>query len=132
MAAFSDYLENKVLDHLFGNTPFATPNTIYFALFTTAPSDAGGGVEVSGNGYARAAIQNTDANWSPAASGQKRNSVVLAFPEASGSWGTVIAIGIFDAATGGNLLLHSTINSRTVVAGDVPRFAVNGISVALN
>ena len=53
MAAFSDYLENKVLGHVFGGTAYTAPTTLYVALYTVAPSDTGGGTEVSGGGYAR-------------------------------------------------------------------------------
>ena len=52
MAAFSDYLENKVLGHVFGGTAYTAPTTLYVALYTVAPSDTGGGTEVSGGAYA--------------------------------------------------------------------------------
>ena len=53
MSGFSDYLEDKVLDHVFGGNAFTAPTTLYVALYTVAPSDTGGGTEVSGGAYAR-------------------------------------------------------------------------------
>jgi hypothetical protein len=53
--SFSDYLEDAVLDHVFRNTALTSPTTVYVALYTATPSDAGGGTEVSGGSYARTA-----------------------------------------------------------------------------
>jgi hypothetical protein len=132
MSALSDYLENKVLDQLFGGTQAPIPATLHFALFTTAPSDSGGGVEVSGNGYTRASLSNTTSNWPLATSGSKSNAAQITFPSAAGNWGAVVGIGIFDAPSGGNLLFWTTIPSRSVVSGDVPRFAAGGVTITLN
>lgn len=56
MSSFSDYLENKVLDHVYRNVAYTAPTGTYLALYTVAPTDAGGGTEVTGGGYARQAI----------------------------------------------------------------------------
>ena len=132
MSAFSDYLENKVLDHLLGAVPFTAPGTVYFALYTSAPSDAGGGTEVSGGGYSRVAVVNNATNWPAATAGTKRNGAVITFPEATAAWGSITAIGILDAATAGNLLFWTSITSRSVVTGDIPRFNAQGVSITLN
>lgn len=132
MSAFSDYLENKVLDHLLGAVSYTAPGTVYFALYTGSPSDTGGGTEVSGGGYTRVAVTNNSTNWPAAASGTKRNASTITFPEATASWGTIAAIGILDAATAGNLLFWTTITSRSVVSGDIPRFNAQGVSITLN
>ena len=42
MAGFSDYLENKVVGHVFGGSAYTAPSTLYVALYTSAPSDTGG------------------------------------------------------------------------------------------
>lgn len=132
MSAFSDYLENKVLDHLMGRTTFTAPATLHFALYTVAPSDTGGGTEVSGGAYARVAVSNTTTEWPSASSGTKRNANTITFPEATASWGNIVAIGILDAATAGNLLFWTTITSRSVVQGDIPRFNAQGVTITLN
>jgi hypothetical protein len=132
MSALSDHLENKLLDHLFGGTAYTAPATLYFALFTTAPTDTGGGIEVTGTGYTRASSTNNTSNWSNATSGSKTNATQITFPAATGTWGSVNAIGIFDASTGGNLLFWTTIPPRAVVSGDVPRFAPGGVTITLN
>lgn len=132
MSAFSDYLENKVLDHLLGAVAYTAPATVYFALYSAAPSDTGGGTEVGGGGYTRVAVTNNATNWPAAASGTKRNASTITFPEATATWGTIVAIGILDAATAGNLLFWTTITSRSVVSGDIPRFNAQGVSITLN
>lgn len=63
MTAATDSLENRTLDHRFRGQPDTPAATLYLALFTSATTDAGGGTEVTGNGYARVAIPCTLAAW---------------------------------------------------------------------
>lgn len=133
MAGFSDYLENKLLDHAFGGGDFTRPATVYLALFTAAPSDAGGGTEVSGNAYARVAVTNNATNFPAASGGAKANGTAITFPQATGSWGTVTHFGIFDAASAGNLLGWNALTaSKTIDAGDTPSYAVGSLSLTLD
>lgn len=132
MSAFSDFLENKVLDHLLGAVSYTAPSTVYFALYTSAPGDSGGGVEVNGGAYTRVAVANNATNWPSASGGAKRNANTILFPEATAGWGAIVAIGILDAATGGNLLFWTSVTSRTVIAGDIPRFNAQSVSITLN
>ena len=92
----TDYAENKVLDHLNGKSSFTMP-TVYVALFTAAPSDAGGGTEVSGGSYAR--VATSGATWAAASGGAASNAAAISFPTASASWGTVTHYATFDAAS---------------------------------
>ena len=128
--SFSDYLENKLLDHVFKNTAFTQPANIYVALFTTAPNDTGGGTEVSGNGYARV-LHNS---WDVAAVGATENTGVVTFPQASGgNWGTVTHVGLFDASTVGNMLAWGTLSvSKAVNDGDTAEFADGAIDITLD
>jgi hypothetical protein len=126
----SDYLENKLLDHVLGGGDYSRPATVYIALFTVAPTDAGGGTEVSGTGYSRKAVTNNDTNWPAAASGAKSNGTDITFDEATGDWGTVVALGIFDAASGGNLLYWCDLTvSKTINSGDTAKFAAGDIDL---
>lgn len=124
MAGKSDYLENAVLDHLLGKTTYTAPATLYIALFTAAPTDAGGGTEVTGGSYARAAVTNNTTNFPNASEGAKSNSVAVAFAQATASWGTVTHLGIFDALTSGNLLYWAALTTpKTIQNGDAVSFA---------
>lgn len=129
----SDYLENKLLDHALGGGDFTRPATIYVALFTSAPTDAGGGVEVSGGSYARVAVTNNATNWPAASGGSKSNGTAITFPAATASWGTVVAVGILDAASAGNLLYWADLaTSKSYGAGDTARFPVGAIVLTEN
>jgi len=129
MAGKSDYLENKILDFLLGGISYTPPATVYIALFTAAPTDAGGGTEVSGGGYARVAVANNTTNFPPASNGTKSNGTTITFPTATADWGTVVAVGIFDAATGGNLLFWANLTtSKTIQNGDTAQFAVGSLT----
>jgi len=129
MAGFSDYLETKVLDHVFGGTSYTAPTTLYVALYTAAPTDTGGGTEVStsGTAYARQTITFTTSG------GTTSNTSAVEYSTATGSgFGTVVAMGIFDASTSGNLLAYGTLTtSKSVSAGDVFRFNASAIDITL-
>lgn len=143
MANATDYLENKVIDHLFRTASFTKPSGLYVALFTAAPSDAGGGTEVSGGSYARVNLAPADANWkatqggtsgaSSGTGGVTSNAAVITFPNPTANWGTVTHIGIFDAASGGNLLIWGALfASRVVNNGDPgPAFAIDALTITL-
>lgn len=117
MAGKSDYLENEVLDHVLGGGDYTRPATVYVALFNVAPTDAGGGTEFTGGNYARLAVTNNATNFPAASGGSKSNGVDFTFPETTASHGTLVAVGIYDALTVGNLMFWNTVTNRTIDAG---------------
>src|SRR5687768_947630 len=134
MAAMSDYLEVELRKHLFRTGSFTKPTVLAIALFTAAPSDAGGGTEVSGGSYARVDRPPLDANWTApdATGGATANAAVITFPTASANWGTITHMGIFDATTAGNLLFHGALTASKVVnSGDTFSFAAGDIDITL-
>lgn len=119
MAGKSDYLENKTLDHTLGGPDYARAGTVYFELYTSAPTDAGGGTPVSGGSYGRIAYTNNATNWPAAVAGVKSNAAAINFAVATAVWGTVVAVGIFDASSGGNLLYWNNLSTpRLIGTGD--------------
>ncbi len=119
----SDYVEALFLNSLLGGVGFFTPGSVYLAAYTAAPTDAGGGTEVSGGSYARVQITNNTTNFPNAVSGEKNLGVAQLFPEATGSWGTVTHFGILDAGTGGNLLFWGELTTpQAITTGDILRF----------
>lgn len=128
MAGMSDYLENKILNYVLKGTAYAAPSAIYVALFTADPTDAGTGTEVTGGAYARQAI-----TFNTATIGSSATSVDVLFPIASAAWGTVTHIGLYDAATAGNLLFSSALTtSKTVASGDQIKVAAGDVTVTLD
>ena len=129
MAGFSDNLEDKVLDHVFGGTAYTAPTTLYVALYTVAPTDTGGGTEVSGGGYVRKTAAFTVSGTSPTTAS---NSAAVEYPTATANYGTVVAVGIFDALSGGNLLAYANLDTSKVVStGDVFRFNTGDLDITL-
>lgn len=133
MADMSDYLEQQLLNLIFRTQVAWKPTAIYIALFTAAPSDSGGGTEVSGGAYARQQVTQLDANWNaPGVGGLTDNVNEIAFPVATANWGTVTHMGIFDAVSAGNLLFHSALTtSKTVNTDDTFKFAAGDLDVTL-
>lgn len=134
MSALSDYLEAGILNNIFRGAAIPTlPTSLYVALYTVASSDSGGVTEVSGTGYARAAVaRNVTTNFDAPASGATQNSNIIDFGTAGGSWGTVVAFGILDASSSGNLLLHGAVSpSKTISNGDPVSYAAGALDIAL-
>ena len=127
MSEMSNYLENALINATLRNTAYTSPATVYLALYTTDPTDADSGTEVSGSAYARQSI-----TFGAPSNGVSTNSAAIEFPQATGSWGTITHIGIRDASTAGNLLYHSPLDaSKTIATGDVFRVAIGSLSVTL-
>jgi len=128
MAGFSDYLEDKVLDHVFGGVAYTAP-TKYVALYTVAPTDTGGGTEVSGGAYVRKTATFNVSGTSPTTA---TNAAAIEYPTATANYGTVVAVGVFDALTSGNLLAYANLDaSKVVSSGDVFRFDAGGLDITL-
>ena len=129
MAGFSDSLEDKLLDHVFGGVAYTAPTTHYVALYTVAPTDTGGGTEVTGGAYARQTGAFTVSGTNPTTA---TNSAAIEYPTATADYGTVVAVGILDASSGGNLLAYANLTtSKTVSTGDVFRFDAGDLDITL-
>jgi len=126
MSSFSDYLENAVLNHVFRNTSLASPASVWLALYTAVPNDAGGGTQVSGAGYSRQQI-----TFGAPSGGLISNTAAVSFTASGGNFGTVVAVGIFDASTAGNLLAWDDIASAVINDGDTINFPIGDIDVSL-
>jgi len=134
MGSFSDYLENELLDHVFGASAYTAPGTLYVGLSTTDPTDPGTGItEPAGGSYARVAVTNNLTNWPAAVGGAKANGTAITFPTATGSWGTVGWFFLADAATAGNVLGHAALTaSKTIDSGDTASFAIGDLDITLD
>ena len=129
MAGFSDYLEDKVLEHVFGGNAYSAPSTLYVALYTVAPTDTGGGTEVSGGGYVRKTATFNVSGTNPTTAS---NTAAIEYPTATANYGTVVAVGIFDASSSGNLLAYANLTTSKVVStGDVFRFNTGDLDITL-
>ncbi|HCO92985.1 MAG TPA: hypothetical protein DIU00_03390 [Phycisphaerales bacterium] len=131
MGGFSDYWENKILDHIFGKGSY-TPPVIYVALSTADPTDDGSGfAEPSGNAYAR--VQTSASDWNAASGGSLDNAGDITFGQATGSWGTITHFALFDAVTGGNMLAHGALSQPKAIGGsDTAKFEAGDLDISLD
>ena len=155
MAAMSDFLENKLIDFLFrgqalgitgASAAAATgPTSLFYALLTAAPADAGGGTEVTGGSYARVAVASSLANYagtqaaasivaSSGTTGTTSNNGTITFPAPTANWGSVTHFGIYDATAAGNLLFWGALTTpKTVNNGDAaPSFAIGAFTLQID
>ena len=125
--SFSNYLETEILDHVFGGNAYTAPSTLYLALFTTDNTDTGGGTEVSGGAYARQSVAFT------VSGNTASNSADVEFPTATANYGTVVAVAVMDALTGGNQLAYAGLSSdKTIETGDVFRVPSGDLDITLD
>ena len=125
--SFSDYLENKVLDHVFGGSAYSAPATIYVGLFTADPGESGSSNEVSGNGYLRQSMAFT------VSGSAATNTSAVEFPTATGSWGTITHTALYDASTSGNMLAVGQLSaSKSIGTNDVFRFNAGDFDITLD
>lgn len=131
MGSFTDYWEEKILNHVFGKGSY-TPPTIYVGLSTADPlDDASGLAEPVGNGYAR--VQTSASDWNAASGGSLDNANEITFAQATGSWGTITHFALFDAATGGSMLAHGALSQSTVIdILNIARFEPGDLDISLD
>lgn len=133
MSQMSDYLEDSLTGWFRGTAFPAATGSLYVALFTAAPSDSGGGTEISGNAYARQALSKAAGSWTlgAAGSGNITNTAAITFPAATPAlWGTVTHFALFDALTVGNMIVWGALTaSKAVGVGDVFQFAAGQLSI---
>ena len=123
----SNFLEDALINATLRNTTYTSVATVYVSLWTSDPTDAGSGTEVSGGSYARTAV-----TFGAPSNGVTTNDADVTFPTATASWGVVGWIGINDAATSGNLLYHSPLDtSKTIDSGDIFKISTGNLSVTL-
>jgi hypothetical protein len=125
--SFSNYLETELLDHVFAGNAYTSPAAVYVGLFTATPGEDDSGTEVSGGSYARQA-------GSFSVSGNTATTTAaIEFPTATASWGTITHIGIYDAASAGNLLAYASLTaSKSIASGDVFRIPAGDIDITLD
>jgi hypothetical protein len=122
-----NYLSNQMLDTVLGAVAYTAPATVYIALYTVAPTGAGGGTEVSGGSYARVAVTNNLTNFPSASAQSKSNGVLWNFGTATANWNTIVAAAVYDASTGGNELYWGPLATpRTVLSGDSFNIPIGG------
>ena len=135
--SFTNFLEQKVLEHVFRNVAYTSPTALYVGLFTSTPSDSTAGTEVSGGSYARQSVAFSFTSGDPSS---VTNTAQITFPTSTAAWGTVTHAGIYDALTYGNFLAYaeltlssdfSTSNPKTIATGDIFRISAGNLQVRL-
>jgi len=127
MAEISNYLENALINGTLRGSSYTAPTTTYLALYTSDPTDADTGTEVTGGSYVRQAI-----TFSAPSNGATSNSSAIEFPQCTADWGIITHVGIRDAVTTGNLLYHTPLDaSKTISNGDIFKITSSNLSVTL-
>lgn len=136
MGSFSNYLENKVLDHIFGGSDYIRPTPLYIALATATIDDSTTGTTITEpnyTGYARISVTNNATNFPVASGGSKSNGTEIVFAECTGGSSTITHFAILDAATLGNILGYGSLTTqKQITTGDTPKFAIGDLTITLD
>ena len=126
--SFTNFLETEILDHVFAGAAYTAPGTKYLALFTAISNGETGSVtELSGDAYARQSVAFSTSGATTS------NTGAVEFPTATGSWGTVTHVGVYDAVSSGNLMCYATLSSsKAIGTGDVFRVPAGDLDITLN
>ena len=127
--SLSNTFETRVLTWLFTGDAVTRPSAFYIALFTSNPAEDASGTEVStsGTAYARQSATFT------VSGNEATNSAAIEFPTATASYGTVTHIGVFDAASAGNLIAYAELTtSKAIDTGDVLRLQANDLDITMD
>ena len=131
MSAASDYLEDKLLDHVLGNTAFTQPSNIYLALFTAdtglEANSPSAEISTSGTAYGRQSV-----SFAASSSGSASTSATVTFSAATANWGTVTHVAVMDASTSGNVLFYGAVTtSKTIESVDTFQVSSGNLTVSL-
>ena len=137
--SFTNFLERKTLDHLFGRTTYVVPETLYFgASLGISEEGVVTSEPVIGDlNYSRTVIQNNTDTWANAITegdiGKKTNAISIIYPMAMGTWGDISHFFVSDAPTGGNILIYGTLLApKYVTAGDTLEFKPGDLIISMN
>jgi hypothetical protein len=131
MSAASDFLENKLLDHVLTATSYTAPTTRYLALFTAdtglETNSPGAEISTSGTAYVRKAI-----TFAAASGGSSASSATVTFDAATANWGTVSHVAVMDAESSGNVLFYGAVTtSKTIETGDTFQVSSGNLTISL-
>lgn len=136
MSAASNYLENKLLDHVLTATGYTQPTTRYLALFNNVSTNAASNLEAgtltdevstSGTAYSRKAI-----TFGAASSGSSASNATVTFDTATANWGEITHVAVMDAATSGNVLFYGAVTTpKTIETGDTFQVASGNLTISL-
>jgi hypothetical protein len=136
MTAASNYLENKVLDHVLTATGYTAPTTRYLALFNNTSGNAAANLEAgtltdevstSGTAYARKAV-----TFAAASSGTSATNATVTFDAATASFGSVTHVAVMDASTSGNVLFWGAVTTaKTIDSGDTFQVTSGNLTISL-
>jgi len=137
MGAATNYLENKILDHILGRVTYTAPTNLYIGLATNVDDEGNiTGEPSSEAGYARVEVPNNTTNFPNAVNGTKSNGTPIEFPEATGDWGTINYTFIADGDIGyenTNVLLYSQLTVPKVIsAGDTVSFLAGKLTYSVD
>lgn len=124
MPAMTNYLTNKVYDHVLRNTAYTSPTTVYVGLYTTTTTAAGGGTECTGTGYARVAV-----TMGAPSNGDGSNSAEVDYGTGNADWGTISHIAVLDASSAGNMLYYGALTVSKAITADPVKIPIGDLDI---
>jgi hypothetical protein len=125
--AMTNYLSNALANAVVRNTSYTSPTSVYCALYSTAPTASTSGTELSGSGYSRQVV-----TFNAPSAGVATSNIAVTFGNATANWSPVVAVGIVNASTSGNLLYFNTVSTQNVLSGQSLTIGSGNITVTMS
>lgn len=120
MAAFSNYMEDKITGWINGTDFGTAPTNTYVQLYSQDPTDAG---SATGALYTRVTYAAGGWTRGTGGAGTLSNTNAITMQASAGSAATASHFAVFDAATSGNLLFYGALSaSKSIAIGDEVKF----------
>lgn len=123
--SFGDYLENELLDHVFGGAAFTAPSSWWVQLHTGDPGDAGGSNIAT-------ETDRRPASFGTAASGTISSSTNIVWTNVAASE-TYSWVSVWDSSSTGNELAIGQLSTAVAVtAGDTFTISAGDLDISLD
>lgn len=139
MSAASDYLEERLLNHVLTNTAYTAPSTLYLGLFTNTSGNAATNLEAgtltdevstSATGYGRKTV--TFGSATVGATTVSATDATVTFDAATANWNTITHVAVLDAATAGNVLFWGAVTTaKAIETGDTFQVTSGNLTISL-
>ena len=131
MSGFSNYWKNEVMNHTMGKSSIKS-TSVYIGLSTSEPNNDGSNLnEPDFDSYSRVLTYAED--WDTVFDGCIENVNDISFSLATENWGLMTYFVLFDAATGGNMIIFGKLSpSKNISSGQIPKFPAGDLQLILN
>jgi hypothetical protein len=128
VSGFSNYLTNKLLNHVFLGENYTAPSQFYLSFHTSNSGDNFAGAEVSSPSYSRVL-----ASFEMEGNRIVKNTDLILSSTADEDWEEIYSVCLYDKQTGGNRLAWGNLSTPVVIVnGKAAAIAAGALKIRFN